>query len=178
MQGYFTNHEVIFMLLVSRWTLGRLEHGELQIPQNSERRKTICGCGWNIWCDVGCSLRDPVQNCKQLGGQDHITRNSHLALDNLLRCSQPHFPNISGYCCHKAQEEDSKTRHWLGDSPTGRRALANFKRLQTAFDLSFNSVITKNRFCHLSPPAWLRQTLHSTPWLCRGNMLFGHEHCS
>lgn len=38
--------------------------------------------------------------------------------------------------------------------------------------------ITKNRFCHLRPPAWLRQTLHSTPRLCMGNIRFRHENCS
>ena len=38
--------------------------------------------------------------------------------------------------------------------------------------------ITKNRFCHLRPPAWLRQTLHSTPRLCMGNIHFWHENCS
>ena len=38
--------------------------------------------------------------------------------------------------------------------------------------------ITKNRFCHLRPPAWLRQTLHSTPRLCMGKIRFRHENCS
>ena len=37
--------------------------------------------------------------------------------------------------------------------------------------------ITKNRFCHLRPPAWLRQTLHSTPRLSMGNIRFRHENC-
>ena len=32
------------------------------------------------------------------------------------------------------------------------------------------SNITKNRFCHLRPPARLRQTSHSTPRLCMGNI--------
>ena len=37
------------------------------------------------------------------------------------------------------------------------------------------STITKNRFCHLIPPAWLRQTSHSTSRLCMGNIRFQHE---
>ena len=38
--------------------------------------------------------------------------------------------------------------------------------------------IIKNRFCHLGPPAWLRQTLHYIQRLCMGNMRFRHENCS
>ena len=37
--------------------------------------------------------------------------------------------------------------------------------------------ITKNRFCDIGSPAWLRQASHSTQRLCISNMHFPHENC-
>ena len=101
----------------------RILSGEKQFAAAVE----IFGVTWAVLSGI----RFKIVN--SFGGQDHITRNPHLALDNLLRCSPPHFPNISGYCCHKAQGFScfEKKTAKLSDSP---------------------GVITKNRFCHLSPP--------------------------
>ena len=50
---------------------------------------------------------------------------------------------------------------WLGKCDFSR--LFSLRGHDTLIALS---TITKNRFCHLRSPAWLRQTSHSTPRLC------------
>ena len=51
-------------------------------------------------------------------------------------------------------------------------------KLPSLHDKSYRLEVYANRFCHLRPPGWLRQTLHSAQNLWMSNMRFRHGNCS
>ena len=51
-------------------------------------------------------------------------------------------------------------------------------KLPSLHDRRYRLEVYANRFCHLRPPAWLRQTLHSAQSLWMSNMRFRHDNCS
>ena len=51
-------------------------------------------------------------------------------------------------------------------------------KLPSLHDKRYRLEVYANRFCHLRPPGWLRQTLHSAQNLWMSNMRFRHGNCS